>query len=125
MQIEQFVESIFPSQDPKAIVALTNPESREEAQYPNMSVEQRKKAIAEDKEAKRDVMIMGFGVFGIMLCVCLIMVSHLLGGLAFSHYTFANFYIYFKSDLRCLAMWRPLRSGDRDPQKRQVQGANA
>ena len=56
-------------------MARTNPESREEAQYPDMSAEERKKRIAEDTEAKRDVMIMGLGVFGIMLLVCLLMVS--------------------------------------------------
>ncbi|KAI9656412.1 MAG: bifunctional farnesyl-diphosphate farnesyltransferase/squalene synthase [Alyxoria varia] len=72
-KIEQFIESVFPSQDPRAIVAAANQEAASESYYLNMPASEREKREKENAEAKRDALVMGLGVLGIMLFVCILM----------------------------------------------------
>ncbi len=67
-KIEQFIESIFPSQKPEDAIAK---------QKQNMTAEElaeKEKKAAETKEASGDVLYLGLAVFGTLLVLTLIMV---------------------------------------------------
>lgn len=70
-QIEQFIESIFPSQGPHIIVG----EKIDEPTNIALSVDTASKKKAEDQEARRDVMYMAAAVGLTLTLIAVMMVS--------------------------------------------------
>lgn len=70
-QIEQFIESIFPTQDPKAIVGNAIVEEKPE----NLSAEEAENRKLAAKDAKWDMIYMGMAVLGVFILMSSLMVS--------------------------------------------------
>lgn len=81
-QIEQFIESIFPSQDPNAVVLANGAKGDDEIMMKarGMNAQERERKRKLDEEAKRDVMLMGIATISIMAFLGGLMVSRAANG---------------------------------------------
>ncbi|KAL9089873.1 MAG: hypothetical protein Q9159_002343 [Coniocarpon cinnabarinum] len=75
-KIEQFIEGIFPSQDPNAIVMANGAKENDDIMMKarGMNSEERAKQRQLDKEARRDVILMAVASIGIMTFIGALMV---------------------------------------------------
>lgn len=72
-QIEQFIESVFPTQDPRAILLAAGQEVG--TATTGISEQEKVKRAAEDKEARRDVLYLGLATLALLGTLSIFMVS--------------------------------------------------
>lgn len=73
-QIEQFIESIFPSQDPNAVILQSGKAGSDALANSGQNAAEREKQKKRDAEAKKDVMYMALASFGVMMTLAIVMV---------------------------------------------------